>query len=190
MRFNVFSVILVAAAILPQRAQAAAPAYSYVDTSYVRTDYDGIGSSADGFLLRGSVGITDNVYLIGHFADQSVFGVTLRDYGLGAGDAWSVSPATDLYAELSIVKLVASYQGFSVDDTGFGSAVGIRSRVSDRIELEASINYIEYMETGDDTTFRAAGRWHFTDHLALQAETGFGSGANIYQVGLRWTFGD
>jgi len=189
MKLKIASAVAATLALLPLAAQSEGISYTYVEAAYVETDIDGISSNADGYALRGSIGITDNVFMFAGYADQSISSFDIETYNVGAGYAWPISSRTDLYGKVSYVKAEASGFGLSVDDDGFGLGIGVRHLVSDRFELEAAVNYVDLSDSGDDTALGIGARWHFTSQFSLGAEASFADDANSYGVGLRWSFG-
>ena len=189
MKLKFASALIASAALLPVAAQAQSPSYSYLDLAYVETDIDGIGSNADGFALRGSFELTDSVFMFAGYLDQSVRNVDLETYNVGFGYAWSFAPNMDLYGKLAYVKAEADGFGFSADDDGYGIGVGIRSFVTDALELEGAINYVDLSDSGDDTSFGIAARWYFMPQFAVGLEAAFGDDADSYGIGVRWNFG-
>ncbi len=185
---------VLAAAVLgcPFAAQAGDFSYTYVDVAYVNTDPDGIGEDLDGLALRGSLGITDDVFIFASYADQGAdfgpFDIDLETYELGGGYAWHVSPTLDVYGKISYVSAEASGGGFSADDDGFGLAAGMRGWVMDKLELEGALRYVDLSDSGDDTTFVAAGRYHFTEAFAAGLEAEIGDDATTYGIGVRFSF--
>lgn len=188
MNTRITKALLAVIALAPLAANAESPSYSYVEGGYVVTDIDGIGSDADGFLLRGSIEITDSIFLFAGYTDQGVYGVDLKQYGIGAGYAWSMTDTTDLYGKVGYVRAEADFAGFGVDDDGYSLGVGIRSFVTKRLELEAAVTYVDLSDSGDDTTLGAGARWYFTEHLAAGVEAEVGDDATSYGIGLRWSF--
>lgn len=189
MKLKIASAVAATLALLPLAAQSEGISYTYVEAAYVETDIDGISSNADGYALRGSIGITDNVFMFAGYADQSISSFDIETYNVGAGYAWPISSRTDLYGKVSYVKAEASGFGLSVDDDGFGLGIGVRHLVSDQFELEAAVNYVDLSDSGDETALGIGARWHFTPQFSLGAEASFADDANSYGVGLRWSFG-
>jgi hypothetical protein len=188
MNTRITTALLAAFTLAPLAALAESPSYSYVEGGYVLTDIDGIGEDADGFLLRGSIEITDDFFLFAGYTDQGIAGIDLKQYGVGAGYAWSMTDTTDLYGKVGYVKAEADLAGFGVDDDGYSLGVGIRSFVMKQLELEAAVSYVDLSDSGDDTTFGAGARWYFTEHFALGVEAEVGDDATSYGIGLRWSF--
>lgn len=188
MNIRIATALLAAFTLAPLASHAESPGYSYVEGGYVRTDVDGIGSEADGFALRGSIEVTDSLFLFAGYVDQEVSGVDIRQYGVGAGYAWSATDTTDLYGKVGYVKAEADFMGFDIDDDGYSVGIGVRSFVGEKLELEASVNYVDLSDSGDDTTFGAGARWYFTENFALGIQAEAGDDATSYGIGLRWSF--
>jgi hypothetical protein len=193
MRFKIASAFAATAAQLPFLAQAEGLSYSYVDLAYITTDIDQLDDELDGFALRGSLEVTDQVFLFAGYSDQST-SVRGRDidgeaFNLGVGFAWPIAASTDLYGKLGYVSSEIDFPGGSYDDDGYALGVGLRGRVADQFELEGSLNYVDLSDSGDDTSLGLAGRWYFTDQFALGVEGAFGDDATTLGVGIRWDFG-
>ena len=92
MRLNLVSAIAALGAMLPLMTHADELSYSYLDPAYVTTDYDGFDEEVDGFALRGSLEVTDQLFAFAGYTDQStdVFGedLELRTMSIGGGYAW------------------------------------------------------------------------------------------------------
>jgi hypothetical protein len=198
MRSKLLSALVAASLGLASAANADDVSYSYADLAYITTDIDGVDEDLDGFGLRGSVEITDQVFLFGMYTDQSAESggadVDYTTYTLGGGYAWSLSDSADLYGKLGYASAevevsVPGFGGFSVDDDGFMLGMGLRGRVSPQFELEGAVNYYDYSDSGDDTSLGAAVRWFFTDQFSAFAEGEFGDDVSTYGIGMRWNFG-
>ena len=198
MRSKLLSAVVAASLGLACAANADDVSYSYADLAYITTDIDGVDEDLDGFGLRGSVEITDQVFLFGIYTDQSAesggVDVDYTTMTLGGGYAWSLSDSADLYGKLGYASAevevsVPGLGGFSVDDDGFMLGMGLRGRVSPAFELEGAVNYYDYSDSGDDTSLGAAARWFFTDQFSAFAEGEFGDDVTTYGIGMRWNFG-
>jgi hypothetical protein len=194
MRFKFVSALAASAACVPFLAQAEGLSYSYVDAAYVNTDIDSFNEDVDGFALRGSVELTNNVFVFAGYADQGTsvagFDIDLQTYNLGLGYAWPVGEALDLYGKLGYVSAEADVQGFGdADDDGYSLAAGLRGRAVEQLELEGAVSYVDFSDGGDDTTLDLGARWFFTPQFAVGIEGSFGDDANTYGLGVRWNFG-
>jgi hypothetical protein len=187
------AVAIAALSTLPLVAHAADDlSYSYLDPAYVTTDIDNFDEEVDGFALRGSLEVTDQVFVFAGFSDQStsLFGDDLdfQTMNIGGGYVWPVSPRADLYGRLGYVEQEVEFAGFSADDDGFLLGMGLRSRVAGEFELEGAVNYVDLTDSGDATSLFAAGRWYFTQTFAAGLEAEVGDDATTYGLGVRWSF--
>ena len=194
MRFKFASALAASAALVPFFAQAEGLSYSYVDAAYVNTDIDRFDEDVDGFALRGSYEITNNVFVFAGYADQGTsvggFDIDLQTYNLGLGYAWPLGSALDVYGKVGYVSAEADVQGLGdADDDGYSLAVGLRGRAVEQLELEGAVSYVDLSDSGDDTTLDLGARWYFTPQLAFGVEGSFGDDANTYGLGVRWNFG-
>jgi hypothetical protein len=193
MRFKIVSSLVAATALLPFMAQAADLSYSYVDLAYINTDVDHFDESVDGFALRGSLELTDQVFLFAGYTDQStsIFGdnLDLQTFRLGAGYAWPIAPSLDVYGKVGYARAEAKYPGPDFSDDGYSLGVGLRGRAAAQLELEGSIDYTDLSDAGDDTALNLAARWFFTPQFAAGVEGEFSNDADTYGIGLRWNFG-
>jgi len=188
----------VAAAVLSLLCAAPAQAedisYNFLDVGYVQVDFDDFSEDADGLLLRASFELTENFFLFGSYNDLSIdvdiFDVDVSEYDFGLGYAWPVGNGSSFYGKVSYVSAEADTFGISVDDDGYGAAVGLRTRPADNLELEAYVDYVDLSDSGDETSIGLAGLWFLSPQFALGAEAVFGDDATTYGVGLRWHWGN
>ena len=99
MKTPIATSLLAVLALAPLATLAESPSYSYVEGGYVRTNIDGVGKDADGFLVRGSIELPHDFFLFAGYIDQDVYGIDIKQYGVGAGYAWSMTDTTDLYGK-------------------------------------------------------------------------------------------
>jgi hypothetical protein len=194
MRFKFASALAASAAFVPFLAQAEGLSYSYLDAAYVNTDVDNFNEDVDGFALRGSYELTNNVFVFAGYADQGTsaagFDIDLQTYNLGLGYAWPLGKALDVYGKVGYVSSEADVQGLgNADDDGYSLAVGLRGRAVEQLELEGAVSYVDLSDSGDDTTLDLGARWYFTPQFAFGVEGSFGDDANTYGLGVRWNFG-
>ena len=151
MRFKFASALAASAAFVPYLAQADGLSYSYLDAAYLNTDVDQYDDTVDGFGVRGSYELTDNVFVFAGYADQgtSVAGIDidLQSYNFGLGYAWPLAKALDLYGKVGYVNAKA-------DVDGFGSAGFVRTLMPEL--LDAIQRIVDVWDTPDreDTIIR------------------------------------
>ena len=190
-----FTLIPLGCALLfaPLALQADGVSYNYVDAAYASVDIDDFNEDADGFLLRASVEVTEYLFVFGGYSDLGIdvsgIDVDLREYDFGLGYAWPVGNASSLYGKASYVSAEAEAFGATVDDDGYGLALGLRTRPAANIELEGYVDYVDLSDLGDETSFGAAARFFITPQFALGAEVVFGEDSTAYGAGLRWHWG-
>src|SRR6476646_93272 len=102
---NLYVTLLFAAAAAPSMAMAdSGLSYSYLDPAYITTNVDNFDKDVDGFALRGSLAVTDQVFGFAGYSDQStdVGGSSLHftTLNIGAGYRWPIATTADVYGKL------------------------------------------------------------------------------------------
>jgi hypothetical protein len=171
--------LLLAAA--PLAAMADDMSYSNVDLGYAETDFEGIGPSADGFGLRGSIGFAENWFAFAEYSAQSVQGIDIDQIAVGFGGHYGLTDNLDLVGRLGYYEVnLDAGGGLNADDNGYLADLGLRGRVGDAVELEGGVRYTDLGDGGDDTKIVVGGRFHFNKTWALGAE--YQSGDDISQI--------
>lgn len=172
-------------AVAPLATQAEDMSYNYVDAAYIQTDIDGVGPSADGFALRGSVGFATNWLAFAEYSTQSVSGFDIDTMAVGFGGHYGLAENMDLVGRLGYFQVDASPGG---DDDGYLLDVGLRGRVTEGVELEGGARYTDLSDGGNDTAFYAGGRFHFNKTWALGAEYQSGEDSSSILAYVRASF--
>ena len=133
-------------AAAPFAASAGGVEYTYVEAGYVHLDVE--DGNDDGFQLRGSVAVAENVYLHGGYAsiETDDFNVELEESQLGVGLRSDLGERADFIAELGYVRYDLSVDdvlGVSGSDyiDGGRVSVGLRGLLADRVEGWAKASY-------------------------------------------------
>jgi hypothetical protein len=169
--------------------------YSYAELGYVNTEIDDANLDGDGLVIKGSWGFTNRFHAFASYADLGFdFGVDSSQFEIGAGINQPLTPKIDLVATVSYLsaEVTANVPGFrnlSVDDDGFGVGVGLRGLVTDQVELNGRIDYVDFDNAGDDTSFTVGGRYSFTSQWSAGADINFNDDGTTWIVGGRFTFG-
>lgn len=174
--------LLCAGALLPIAAFAQSDFnYTYVEVEYLDTDYDNLGDDS-GFGLKGSIELTDMIYLLGEY--QTYDDTDLDLWSIGGGVRWNLQPELDLTADLSWVEADAG----PFDDDGFQLGIGLRARVHDAIEVDAGIRHVD-LDNGSETFLDLGGRYYLTETVAVGLGLDVSDDTTTWRIGLRGEFG-
>jgi len=164
--------------------------YNYLTLGYGQMEFDDIDVDGDGFMIGGSYAINDSYHVfIGYNAADLDFDIDATTWGAGIGYNRGLSDVVDFVARLSYeyVELDAAGVG-SVDDNGLGLGIGLRFAASDKLELNAGINHVDFSDSGDDTGFEAGGLYSFTDSFSLGLGGDWSDDASAYTLSGRFYF--
>lgn len=143
--------------------------YDYLSLGYGNVEFDDAGIDGDGFGVGGSYAINDDFHLFAgySFADLD-FDVDATTWDAGIGYHSGLSELVDLVASVSYEYIEFDVPGFGgADDSGLGLGLGLRFAASDRLELSAGINYVDFSDSGSDSGFEAGGLYSLTDAFSL-----------------------
>ncbi len=177
-------------AVAPLAALADDMSYSFVDLGYAETDIDGVGPSADGFGLRGSVGFAEHYFAFAEYSSLSVQNVDIDQTVVGIGGHYGLTESLDLVGRAGWFRIdLSAPGGFSADDDGYLLDLGLRGRVTEGVELEGGVRYSDLGgNNGDDTSVFVGGRFHFNKTWAIGAEYQDGNDASSILAYVRASF--
>lgn len=186
--------LITAAAVLAMATPAIAdqPSYNFIVAGYQTVEFDnpfGGDVDGDGFAIGGSYAVAENWHIIGGYTSLGFdFGIDLNELVIGGGYHTAISDTTSAFAELAYVNAEVDAGGAgNVDDSGFGFSVGLRSNVTERVELSGFLSYVDFGDGGDATSV-GGGAWYLvndTIEIGVTAEfdedvTGFGIGGRFF----------
>ena len=127
-------------------AQAAEPSYSFVQAGYnwagVSPD---IGSDIDlnGWNLDGSLEFAEHFYGFVGYQDSDGDDWNASTWNLGLGYKMNIAENTSWFLQGKYIDETLEYgpASFKESDSGFGIGTGVRSMVSDHVELQGGLNY-------------------------------------------------
>jgi len=186
LRLSLISLILAFSA----SANAEGFDYDFLTLGYGNVDFDGL-ADGDGFTLGGSYAITDSYYAFADYQAASLdFDVDATTWAAGFGYHRGMSDKVDLVAELSYEYIEFDLPlAPSVDDSGLGLSVGFRFAQSDKLELNASINYVDFGDGGDDTGFKLGGLYDVNDKYSVGLSGEWSDIRSMYTLTGRMYFG-
>ena len=176
-------------------AMAESPSYNFIQAGYQSTDLDfraGFDVDGDGYGLGGSFEIGDHVFVFASYVRSELdFAVDLNQLQAGLGYHLGLTDNTDFFASLAYVDAELEAKGDrgfgSADDSGYGVTIGLRSNVSDLIELFGEIAYVDFGDGGDGTAIGGGIWFNLTDSFALglgaaadDDVTSYGASARLY----------
>jgi len=166
--------------------------YNYFELGYGILEFDDIDVDGDGFGLAGSYAINPDIHVFAAYEDAGLdFGVDATQFAAGIGYNTELSPTVDAVARLSYQYAEIDVPGFgSVDDNGFGLGVGLRFAASDVLELDAGIDYVDFGDGGDDTSFGVGGLYSFSDAFDLGLSGSWSDDTSSYVLSGRFYFGE
>lgn len=159
--------------------------YSYLEADYLSTDYDDLDVDGDGFGVQGAIAFTPMLHGYVEYTNQDFdFDIGYETVEIGVGANWSVAPSVSVVGRLGYAN--AELESF--DDDGFALQGGVRAFVGTGFELEGLIHYVDFGD-GDNTSFRALGRYWFTPNFSAGVGAEIDSDVKTWLVGARYSFG-
>jgi hypothetical protein len=176
-------------ALSPLAAQSEGLSYSYLEGGFAQLDVDGVSSKLDGYYLRGSVGFAEHFFAAADYLDASKSGLDAQIYSVVLGGHFPLSDQVDLIGRAGYAGSEAGEYGYNASDDGYVVGAGLRGRLAEHFELEGNVNYYDFSDSGNDTVIGVAARYYFTDQFALGADYQHFDGADLWGLGVRWSFG-
>ena len=191
--------LLIAAALLPALSEAQDSAttrpassqfnYSYVELGYQETEFQ-VGNAdidGDGLSLSGSFEINDDWHAFASYGNADLdFGIDIDTWAVGAGYAFPLRQDVDLYGRVLYLKLDVDPGALAADDDGLGLQFRIRALVTDELELEGGIQYVEVEDS--DTSLQVGARYYFTETFSAGVGLTLAGDADGIGINARYSF--
>lgn len=194
MQRRTLGVLAALAAALPFATHADTMDYSYVELGYVDSELDDFDADGDGFALRGSLSVHENVFVFAGYQDVSFDpdarfapDIDITSFQVGVGGRYPLAPKIDLVGKFGIVKAELDAGSLDEDEDGFTFGVRVRGEVMPKLELEGGLEYIDVDDVADDTALVVQGRYFFLDNFAGGVSLSFGD-ADTFGLEARLTF--
>ena len=190
LRLSLISLILAFSA----SANAEGFDYDFLSAGYGDGDFGlpgGGNLDGDGFTVGASYAITDSYYVIADYQSASLDQDTdATIWAAGFGYHRGMSDKVDLVAKLSYKNVEYDLPlAASLDDSGLGLSVGFRFAQSDKLELNAGINYINYDVFDDDTGFELGALYDVNDKYSVGLSGEWSDIRSMYTLTGRMYFG-
>lgn len=169
------------------------PSYNYANAGFQIVELDAGGGAdvdGDGFVFGGSYEVSPEWHLVGSYSSTDFdFGVDVTQLQIGGGFHTEISPQTSAFVDLTWVRAEVDAGIFgSVDDTGYGLTIGLRSNVSDQLELAGGLAYVDFGDGGDSTALGGAAWYKVGETIALGIQASFDEDVVSYGFGARLYF--
>ena len=185
------STLLIILFALSATAGAQGFGYNYLQASYGAVSFDDsiVDVDGDGLGISGSYGFHPDFYIAGEYQTADMdFGVDLNIFEVAVGYHNSLSDQLDFTAQLGWVNAEVESGLGSADDDGFMIGAGLRGQLTNAVELNGGIDYIDFDQGGGETRANAGFLFSLTETLTVGAEASFWDDINVYQLNVRLDF--
>ena len=165
--------------------------YTSFEIDFVDIDFgdDLVDVSGDGFELHGSYALGENWFVFGQYQDQNVdYGADGSSLEAGVGYHLPLRPNVDFIAAASFIDAEVGRGQSSVDDQALAIAAGARAHLGKAFEVEGGVKYVNFDDSGSDTSWVVTGRYYFTERFAVTAGTDLSDHADTFRLGFRGEF--
>ena len=207
--------VLSAASLLAAGTAAAAePQWNYGQIGWIQVDGQEDNGEGDGFKIDGSIGFLENYHFQLSYEDGSLDGTPNDDdwdgyrTALGFHQAINSAGNTQFIANINYFDIDFDEDGgegvYDGSASGYGLGFGLRSMISEKVELEGMINWTKgnydpdfgSSEDYTDTSLVVGGRYHWLPSISTGLTLTVNGGGNSYYSGgdsalidLRYSFG-
>ena len=185
MRFKAVPALAAFALAIPTAALAEF-SYNFLEASFVDVEIDDTSIDGDGIRLEGSTEVGDTFFVRAEYEDYDFdFDIDGNIFELGGGYFHTLSDDLDFIATGQFVQVEVEND----DDDGLGIGGGIRARVSDTLEVDALLNWVDFDRIGSDTYLDLRGRFYFNEQFAATLKFELGSDTfDSMGIGVRYNF--
>jgi len=178
--------VLALALLTVPAAHAADLSYTFVEANYAQIDTDA-APTVDGYGLRSSFAVTDNIHLLGDYLRRDDARVDLDTAGLGVGFRTAASDNVDLVATAKYSRFDGAVADRDAEGHGWVTTVGVRAAMSPKLEVEAAMVF-DRIEDESDPGLLLAAQYRFNRWLGVAWSLRFSPDGSSIGVGPRVSF--
>jgi hypothetical protein len=161
--------------------------YTYAELRYLGIERDE-GADADGGTAIGWYRLSESVFAIGQLimteADNDAEANTVA---AGAGYIHSLNDQWDAVA-IGTFRRTEIDAARDTEKNGYGAQLGLRGMPIPKLETRVFVNYVDVID--DDTSLFMSGDYWFSPQLAAGVAAELGGDADVFSIGLRYSFGN
>ncbi len=152
---------------------AAGPEYTYLQGQWQESEFDDSNAELDGFGLAASIDLNKEFFAFGQYSSVDDQGVEADRFAIGAAYKMPLSTKTDLNFGAGLVSYDVDFGPFGEDDdSGLLLTAGIRSMLTNEVELGANLNYEDAYDIEMLTS--VYGAYHFNRQISAGASLTMG----------------
>ena len=171
----------------PQTAISSDLGYTYAELRYLGVQPDQ-GSDADGGTAIGWYRLNESVFAIGQvIMTEADNGAKAHTFAAGAGYIMSLNDQWDAVA-IGTLRRTEIDAARDIEEDGYGAQIGLRGMPIPKFETRAFVNYVDVID--DDTSLFVSGDYWLSPQLAAGIAAEVGGDADIYSIGVRYSFGN
>ncbi|WP_421132896.1 outer membrane beta-barrel protein [Alteromonas sp. A079] len=162
---------------------ADSPNWRYVEGGYTKIDFDNNESfEPDGLTVNSKYLLNNNWFLNGEYSFFEEGNFDFDMLTVGAGYRLPVNATTDAYFGANLERV----DGDVEDDTGYSINAGLRSMITDQVELAGEVGYYDIDE--GEATIKVGANYYITPQWAVGASYEMIDDLDIMQVTARYAF--
>lgn len=172
-------------AIVSTNVSAEPPSYNYFSFGYAYWDMDDADEyNPRGLEFDGSRTITDSLYVAGDFTRVSGHNNSTNIATLGLGYFHDFSENSSFFFEADIANIEPEHLS---NETGFELSAGIRSMLSENIEMKAAVEHLD-IEHDEFTVYVVGGMYKFSETNGIYFDYKHEPDFQQFIIGLRREF--
>lgn len=162
---------------------AAEPSYQNVNIGYSIIDIDGTSTDLTGLTFGGAFRPNEQVLLSFQHARYKEDSLKVNTTVIGGSYLHALSNTTDAYGGISLVQASAELGSVSSSDSELGLNVGITSRISDALQLDGGLGFVD-----GDMALSVGGRLFVDPKISIDLSLASGDDSTTTTIGASYIF--